>query len=298
MTDEAHPAAAAAVDDDDRARRRGGPQPRRAVARSTAGSRSPQLDQHQVLAYDLAHAASAVAGCRVMLDYAEHGELESMLALRATSPTRSPTSRRAVLGRDAAWGVDPSDLAPALPFVAEHRAPALPRVGRRPPARSTAPAPRTSPTTSSSSRETFHRFAADKIRPSPSTSTARTPTSPRTSSAGSPSSAASASRCPRSTAGSRPAASPTTSAWSSPPRSSRGARSASAARSITRPEILTRALVTGGTEEQKQRVAARGSRRGELMVGVMVTEPDFGSDVAGVKVDRDRRPTAATSSTA
>jgi len=50
---------------------------------------------------------------------------------------------------------------------------------------------------------------------------------------------------------------------------------------ITRPEILTRAIVTGGTDEQKQRWLPRIAT-GELMVGVMVTEPDFGSDVAGV----------------
>ena len=51
---------------------------------------------------------------------------------------------------------------------------------------------------------------------------------------------------------------------------------------ITRPEILTRALVKGGTEEQKQRLAAE-ARDGEVMVAVAVTEPDFGSDVAGIK---------------
>jgi (2S)-methylsuccinyl-CoA dehydrogenase len=50
---------------------------------------------------------------------------------------------------------------------------------------------------------------------------------------------------------------------------------------ITRPEILTRAIVTGGTDEQKQRWLPRIAS-GELMVGVMVTEPDYGSDVAGV----------------
>ena len=50
---------------------------------------------------------------------------------------------------------------------------------------------------------------------------------------------------------------------------------------ITRPEILTRALVAGGTEEQKQRWLPRIAS-GELLVGVSVTEPDFGSDVAGV----------------
>src|SRR5262249_59747521 len=39
-----------------------------------------KLDRHQVLAYDLAHAASALEGCRVMLDYGGRGELEAMLA--------------------------------------------------------------------------------------------------------------------------------------------------------------------------------------------------------------------------
>lgn len=51
---------------------------------------------------------------------------------------------------------------------------------------------------------------------------------------------------------------------------------------ITRPEILAKALLKGGTEEQKKTwlppVAA-----GELMVGISVTEPDTGSDVASVR---------------
>jgi (2S)-methylsuccinyl-CoA dehydrogenase len=51
---------------------------------------------------------------------------------------------------------------------------------------------------------------------------------------------------------------------------------------ITRPEILTKALVKGGTEEQKKKwlppIAA-----GQVMVGISVTEPDTGSDVASVK---------------
>ena len=52
---------------------------------------------------------------------------------------------------------------------------------------------------------------------------------------------------------------------------------------VTRPEILTRALIAGGTEAQKQEWLPRIAT-GELMAGIMVTEPDYGSDVAGVKV--------------
>ena len=70
---------------------------------------------------------------------------------------------------------------------------------------------------------------------------------------------------------------------------------------ITRPEILTRALVKGGTEAQKQHWLPKLATA-EVMVAVAVTEPDYGSDVAGLKVTATpaEGPTArrATSSTA
>ena len=50
---------------------------------------------------------------------------------------------------------------------------------------------------------------------------------------------------------------------------------------ITRPEILARALLAGGTEEQKQdwlpRIAA-----GDPLCAISITEPDYGSDVASL----------------
>lgn len=50
---------------------------------------------------------------------------------------------------------------------------------------------------------------------------------------------------------------------------------------ITRPEILTKALLKGGTEEQKKTWLPRLAS-GEVMVAISVTEPDTGSDVASV----------------
>lgn len=50
---------------------------------------------------------------------------------------------------------------------------------------------------------------------------------------------------------------------------------------ITRPEILTKALLKGGTEDQKKQWLGRVAA-GEVMVGISVTEPDVGSDVASV----------------
>ena len=52
---------------------------------------------------------------------------------------------------------------------------------------------------------------------------------------------------------------------------------------LTRPEILTRAILTGGTDAQKAhwlpRIAA-----GNPLAAIAITEPDFGSDVASLKL--------------
>ncbi len=51
---------------------------------------------------------------------------------------------------------------------------------------------------------------------------------------------------------------------------------------LTRSEILTRALIEGGTDEQKQEWLPKLAS-GEVLVGISVTEPDVGSDVASVQ---------------
>jgi (2S)-methylsuccinyl-CoA dehydrogenase len=50
---------------------------------------------------------------------------------------------------------------------------------------------------------------------------------------------------------------------------------------VTRPEILAKALLAGGTEEQKKHWLPKIAG-GELMVGISVTEPNIGSDVASL----------------
>jgi (2S)-methylsuccinyl-CoA dehydrogenase len=56
---------------------------------------------------------------------------------------------------------------------------------------------------------------------------------------------------------------------------------------ITRPEILTKALLKGGTEGQKKQWLPPVAS-GELMVGISVTEPDTGSDVSSVRCKAER----------
>ncbi|WP_300453393.1 acyl-CoA dehydrogenase family protein [Accumulibacter sp.] len=52
---------------------------------------------------------------------------------------------------------------------------------------------------------------------------------------------------------------------------------------ITRPEILSRALLKGGTEEQRQKWLPRVAM-GEPLCAIAVTEPDTGSDVAAMRL--------------
>lgn len=52
---------------------------------------------------------------------------------------------------------------------------------------------------------------------------------------------------------------------------------------ITRPEIMTRAILAGGTETQKARWLPRVAV-GDPLCAIAITEPDYGSDVAGLSL--------------
>lgn len=58
---------------------------------------------------------------------------------------------------------------------------------------------------------------------------------------------------------------------------------------ITRPEILSRALITGGTDAQKARWLPRIAA-GDPLCAIAITEPDYGSDVAALALKGTRTP--------
>ena len=122
-----------------------------------------KLDEHQIFAYDLAHVAAAAEASRVMCEYAEHGELESMLARAFVADAVADVVSR-IIGRTSEWQIDPALFAPAGPFVEEHRAPAFLEALAEQCAKHG-----TGPTHLSDDFElvadTFRRFAEDKIRP-------------------------------------------------------------------------------------------------------------------------------------
>ena len=240
-----------------------------------------KLDQHQVVAYDLAHAAAAVAGSRVMLNYAQHGDLEAKLSYAYIADIFADIVSRLV-GREAEWGVDPADLASAHDFVAAHRDPAfLEALADHLPRHGTGPAHLDDEF--DMVRDTFHRFAEDKIRPVAEHIHRTNADIPDDIINGMAEIGGFGLSVPEEYGGfAAGGESDYLAMCVATEELSWGSLGAGGAL-ITRPEILTRAIVKGGTEEQKHGWLPQIAS-GERIVGVMVTEPDYGSDVAGVKV--------------
>src|SRR5256884_6569356 len=91
-----------------------------------------KLDRHQVLAYDLAHAASGLEGCRVMLDYGAHGELEGMLAGASLADAVAHGASRSI-AREGVWGASAGGGKPAPDLLAQRRTAQVPPAVSPPP---------------------------------------------------------------------------------------------------------------------------------------------------------------------
>ncbi len=240
-----------------------------------------KLDEHQVVAYDLAHAAAAVEGCRVMLEYGAQGDLEARLTCAFVADAVWDLAAK-LLGREGPWGQDAAGLAPTLPFVEAHRDPAF-LAALADDCRDQGTGPNHLSEDFELVRETFRRFAEDKVRPVAEHVHRTNGDIPEEIIGGLAEIGGFGLSVPEEHGGFASGGesdylgmvvATEELAWGS---------LGIGGSLITRPEILTRAIVTGGTEEQKQRwLPAIAS--GELMVSVMVTEPDFGSDVANLKV--------------
>jgi len=240
-----------------------------------------RLDEHQVLAYDLAHAASAVAGCRTMLAYAERGDYEALLATAYIADAVWDLVAK-VTTREAEWGVEPGVFAPALPFVGTHRTAAfLEAIADALPTQGTGPAHLSEDF--ELVRETFHRFAEDKIRPVAEHVHRENLDIPDQVVDGLAEIGGFGLSVPEEYGGYALGGEQDYIGMVVATEELSWGSLGVGGSLITRPEILTRAIVKGGTEEQKQRWLPQIAT-GERMVGVMATEPDYGSDVAGVKV--------------
>ena len=239
------------------------------------------LDRQHIAAYDLAHAASAVAGSQVMLAYALHGEFEARLSFAYIADVIADLESR-IFGRQDSWGVDAVVLAPFTEFVSLFRSPEfLELLADDVMKKGTGPAHLDDEF--DLVRDTFHRFAQDKIRPVAEHIHRNNEDIPESILQGMAEIGGFGLSVPEEYGGfAAGGESDYLAMCVATEELSWGSLGAGGAL-ITRPEILTRAIVRGGTEEQKHGWLPQIAS-GERIVGVMVTEPDFGSDVAGVNV--------------
>src|SRR4051812_19245731 len=83
----------------------------RALAAAPGG-----VDTNQVLAYDLAHAASAVAMAKGLLNYGAKGDAEGSIACAFAADAVADLAGK-VFGREAEFGVAPGALDGARAFI-------------------------------------------------------------------------------------------------------------------------------------------------------------------------------------
>jgi len=231
-------------------------------------------DEAQVLAYDLAHGASAVRTAQAVLTYGAHGPAEARIACAFAADAVAELAGRLV-GREASWGVDAGWWTPVAGFMATYRDPAfLASLAEE-------DGDRHLDADFELVRDTFHRFAVEQIRPRAEHIHRANTDIPEEIIAGMAEMGGFGMSVPEAYGGFATGGdSDYLGMVVATEELSWGSLGAGGSL-ITRPEILTRALVHGGTEEQKQRWLPKLASA-EVMGAVAVTEPDYGSDVAGI----------------
>jgi (2S)-methylsuccinyl-CoA dehydrogenase len=232
------------------------------------------VEANQVVAYDLAHAAAAVATARAALDYGSHGDTEEALATAFVADVVGDLIGR-VVGREAEWGTEPDWHRPAGAFLAARRAPAALA------ALAGEEGPRHLASDFDLVRETFHRFAEDKVRPHAEHVHRTNGDIPEEIIEGLAEIGGFGLSVPEEYGGFATGEESDYLGMVVATEELSWGSLGIGGSLITRPEILTRALVHGGTEEQKKHWLPLLASA-EVLAAVAVTEPDFGSDVAGL----------------
>jgi (2S)-methylsuccinyl-CoA dehydrogenase len=239
-------------------------------------------DKHQVFAYDLAHAASGAAAARVLLDYGTHGDTEADIACAFAADVVHDLITR-VAGREEAWSIAGTAFDAVRPALAAYRDPEfLASLAER-------QGPRHLDGDMELVQDTFRAFATNVIAPQAEHVHRSNGDVPEDVIAGLAEIGAFGLSVPVEYGGFNEGGDSEylgmVIATEELSRASLGIGGSL----ITRPEILTRALVKGGTEAQKLEWLPKLASA-EAMAAVAVTEPDFGSDVANLKVTATPAP--------
>ncbi|HSH11828.1 MAG TPA: acyl-CoA dehydrogenase family protein [Ilumatobacter sp.] len=233
-------------------------------------------DRQQVLAYELAHAGAGIATAKAMLAYGAKGDIEASLTCGFAADAIHDLATR-LIGREQLWGVEASSLAGAHEFVSTYRDPEFLA------SLAGTPGPRHLGGDMEMVQDTFRSFAANVITPHAEHVHRSNGDVPEEIVSGLAEIGAFGLSVPAEYGGYSEGGDDEylgmVVATEELSRASLGIGGSL----ITRPEILTRALVKGGTEQQKLEWLPKLATA-EVMPAVAVTEPDFGSDVAGIKV--------------
>ena len=220
-------------------------------------------DAEQVLAYDLAHAAAGVETARSMLEYGAKGDVEATVTCAFVADVVHDLITR-LAGREALWGLETAPLRDAHPFLATYRDPSFVA------SLAVVDSPRHLDADFELVQDTFRRFAEEKIAPAAEHVHRTNGDVPEEIIGGLGEMGAFGLSVPEQYGG-----------WASggehdylgmvvaTEELSRGSLGIGGSL-ITRPEILTRALVKGGTEAQKQEWLPKLAT-GEIMAAVAVT---------------------------
>ncbi len=252
---------------------------KRAVASATiALTAAGGPDTAQVLAYDLAHAAAGVRTAEAVLSYGARGETEARIACAFAADAMADLAARTA-GRSGEWGIASDWMAPAEPFVAAFRRPDfLASLADQPGDRHLDP-------DFELVRETFHRFAEEQIRPRAEHIHRANTDIPEEIISGMAEMGGFGMSVPEEYGGFATGGEADYLGMVVATEELSWGSLGAGGSLITRPEILTRALVHGGTEEQKRALAAQA--------GLSRGDGGGGGDRARLRLRRRRRRHAA-----
>jgi (2S)-methylsuccinyl-CoA dehydrogenase len=255
------------------------------TAISTAIARLTELggpDAQQVFAYDLAHAGAGVATAKSLMTYGERGDVEAAITCGFVADVIHDLISK-IVGRASLWGVDLATFEPTSGFVETFRDPAFVASLAR------TSGPRHLDDDMEMVQDTFRAFAADVVAPHAEHVHRTNGDVPEEIVVGLAELGAFGLSVPADYGGFGEGGDDEYTAMVVATEELSRASLGIGGSLITRPEILTRALVKGGTEEQKLTWLPRLATA-EVMPSVAVTEPDFGSDVANIKVTATDAP--------
>jgi (2S)-methylsuccinyl-CoA dehydrogenase len=241
-------------------------------------------DQQQVLAYELAHAGAGLATARSMLTYGALGATEVRLTCGFAADVIHDLMSK-LIGREQLWGVDSDLLAPALDFVTSCRDPEYVA------SLATTPGNRHLDDEMDMVRNSFGAFADDVIAPHAEHVHRANGDVPEDIVQGLADLGAFGLSVPAEYGGFSEGGDNEYLAMVVATEELSRASLGIGGSLITRPEILTRALVKGGTQAQKLEWLPKLATAA-VMPAVAVTEPDYGSDVANLSVSATASPGA------